>query len=115
MHRFLLTIALLFSITISSASQNVASADDFPQSDTTIALSKDSMDFTDSVQAESTTVLRQEAKPAKSKKDKVDKDSLGYQIGFQIGSWLIPAILMILATIMFIRLSKKNRDRNHWD
>lgn len=48
---------------------------------------------------------------AKTEEDGVDKDSMGYKIGYQIGSWLIPGILMILVSIMIYRRSRSKEDR----
>jgi len=50
--------------------------------------------------------IAKEAKPEKDE-DGVDKDDLGYKIGYQIGQWLIPGLLMIIVTIMIFRRSSK--------
>jgi hypothetical protein len=49
--------------------------------------------------------------PKEMEEDGVDKDSLGYKIGYQIGSWLIPGILMVLVSIMIYRRSRSKGNR----
>ncbi|MCR9172440.1 MAG: hypothetical protein NXI10_08120 [bacterium] len=115
MYRFVLVLTLIFFVNFTFARKMATASDTLPQSTTMIAPHEDSIQQADSTKAASEVVPQQEAKTSKSEKEEVDKDSLGYKIGYNIGQWLIPGILMLLATIMFIRLSKKNKERQDWD
>ncbi len=112
MYRFLLVIALLFSVNFAfcetSPKQSEATEPSEAVETPNDTLTVDST----AIEEDTASIVQQEAKSGKPKEDEAYKESLGYKIGYQIGSWLIPGILMIVVTIMIARRAKKGRDQN---
>ncbi|PWL32414.1 MAG: hypothetical protein DCO96_02405 [Fluviicola sp. XM-24bin1] len=113
MYRFLLLFTLIFFVNL-GYSRTMPKKLDTASSSAFVALPKDTSSKNTITDAPDTaSVVQPVIKEGQSKEeDEIDKDSLGYKIGYQIGSWLIPGILMILATLMFFYLRKKGRDQN---
>lgn len=76
------------------------------ESDTTKTTNVQEIDTSMSLSDEAETEIKP-GKDDKSEDDGVDKESLGYKIGYQIGSWLIPGILMVIVSILIFRRSRR--------
>ena len=77
-----------------------------------VAAPTDTLQDSITISTDTIPLSRTQAKKGKSQKDEVDKENLGYKIGYLIGSWLIPGILMILVTVMIFMRARKGKDQN---
>lgn len=102
MYRFLLVLTLLFAAN-SGFSRTMAKPLDTIDSSDQVALTADTLVDTNIAPAPDSTI----AKPGKAEEDGVDKDSMGYKIGYQIGSWLIPGILMVIVSFLIFKRSQR--------
>ena len=108
MFRFLLVLTFLFWINFGFSR---TMPKQLPANDTfqpAVALESDSIisdTITDSIAGQE--LDSPVVKPNKSKEDDVDKESVGYKVGYQIGSWLIPGLLMVIVTILIVKRSRR--------